>query len=131
MKEIQEECKKRFPIGCTFIDTDGDKQVLKEDSVTYQIKLNMIFAHGGAGCLYKNGKWAELVSLPKQNDLKEEAIKYSEETNAIILLASNIKSKELHSTYGNTSLSVKLLSNKTTSLINNVREISSVNLKIK
>lgn len=41
------------------------------------------------------------------------------------------KSKELHSTYGNTSLSVKLLSNKTTHLINNVREISSVNLKIK
>ena len=131
MKEIQEECKRRFPIGCTFIDTDGDKQVLKEDSVTYQIKSNMIYAHDCAGCLYKNGKWAELVSLPKQNDLKEEAIKYSEETNATILLASNIKSKELHSTYGNTSLSVKLLSNKTTHLINNVREISSVNLKIK
>ena len=131
MKEIQEECKRRFPIGCTFIDTDGDKQVLKEDSVTYQIKSNMIYAHDCAGCLYKNGKWAELVSLPKQNDLKEEAIKYSEETNATILLASNIKSKELHSTYGNTSLSVKLLSNKTTHLINSVREISSVNLKIK
>ena len=62
---------------------------------------------------------------------KGEYIKYSEETNTTILLASNIKSKELHSTYGNTSLSVKLLSNKTTHLINNVREISSVNLKIK
>ena len=131
MKEIQEECKRRFPIGCTFIDTDGDKQVLKEDSVTYQIKLNMIYAHDCAGYLYKNGKWAELVSSPKQNDLKEEVIKYSEETNATILLASNIKSKELHSTYGNTSLSVKLLSNKTTPIINNVRVISSVNLKIK
>ena len=131
MKEIQEECKKRFPIGCTYIDTDGDKHVLKEDSYTYEIRLNMIFAHGGAGCLYKNGKWAKLVSSSKQNDLKEEVIKYSEETNATILLASNIKSKELHSTYGNTSLSVKLLSNKTTHLINNVREISSVNLKIK
>ena len=131
MKEIQEECKKRFPIGCTYIDTDGDKHVLKEDSYTYEIRLNKIFAHGGAGCLYKNGKWAKLVSSSKQNDLKEEVIKYSEETNATILLASNIKSKELHSTYEETLLSVKLLSNKTTHLINNVSVLSSVNLKIK
>ena len=131
IKEIQEECKRRFPIGCTYIDTSETEHVLKEDSCTYRVIDKQIWAHSGAGYLYKNGKWAELVSLPKQNDLKEEAIKYSEETNATILLASNIKSKELHSTYGNTSLSVKLLSNKTTHLINNVREISSVNLKIK
>ena len=132
MKEIQEECKKRFPIGCTFIAVGSCMhRILKEDSNTYKIVGNNIWAHSGAGCLYKNGKWAELVSLPKQNDLKEEAIKYSEETNTTILLASNIKSKELHSTYGNTSLSVKLLSNKTTHLINSVRVISSVNLKIK
>ena len=132
MKEIQEECKRRFPIGCTFIAVGSCMhRILKEDSYTYSIVGKQIWTHYGAGYLYKNGKWAELVSLPKQNDLKEEAIKYSEETNATILLASNIKSKELHSTYGNTSLSVKLLSNKTTHLINSVREISSVNLKIK
>ena len=132
MEEIQEECKKRFPIGCTFIPVgSSNSKILKKDSYTYSIVGKQIWAHSGAGYLYENGKWAKLVSLPKQNDLKEEAIKYSEETNATILLASNIKSKELHSTYGNTSLSVKLLSNKTTHLINNVREISSVNLKIK
>lgn len=132
MEEIQEECKRRFPIGCTFIAVGSCMpRILEEDSCTYKIVNKQIWAHSGAGYLYENGKWAELVSLPKQNDLKEEAIKYSEETNVTILLASNIKSKELHSTYGNTSLSVKLLSNKTTHLINNVREISSVNLKIK
>ena len=132
MEEIQEECKRRFPIGCTFMPVGSYiHRILKEDSRTYKIVDKQIRAHSGAGYLYEDGKWAELVSLPKQNDLKEEAIKYSEETNATILLASNIKSKELHSTYGNTSLSVKLLSNKTTHLINNVREISSVNLKIK
>jgi len=132
MEEIQEECKRRFPIGCTFISVvDCMHRILKEDLCTYKIVNKLIWAHSGAGYLYGDGKWAELVSLPKQNDLKEEAIKYSEETNATILLASNIKSKELHSTYGNTSLSVKLLSNKTTHLINGVREISSVNLKIK
>lgn len=132
IEEIQEECKKRFPIGCTFIAVDSCMHgILKKDSYTYKIVDKQIWAHLGGGYLYADGKWAELVPLPKQNDLKEEAIKYSEETNATILLASNIKSKELHSTYGNTSLSVKLLSNKTTHLINNVREISSVNLKIK
>ena len=132
MEEIQEECKKRFPIGCTFIAVGSCMhRILKEDSCTYSIVGKQIWAHDCAGWLYGDGKWAELVSLPKQNDLKEEAIKYSEETNATILLASNIKSKELHSTYGNTSLSTKLLSNKITSLINNVGVVSSVNLKIK
>ena len=58
-------------------------------------------------------------------------IEYGEKRNATILLASNIKSKELHSTYEETLLSVKLLSNKTTHLINNVSVLSSVNLKIK
>ena len=132
MEEIQEECKRRFHIGCTFIAVGSCMhRILKEDSYTYRIVGKNIWAHLGAGYLYENGKWAELVSLPKQNDLKEEAIKYSEETNATILLASNIKSKELHSTYGDTLLSVKLLSKETTPIINNVRVISSVNLKIK
>ncbi len=63
MEEIQEECKRRFPIGCTFIAVGSCMHIiLKEDSVTYQIKSNMIWAHDCAGCLYENGKWAELVS---------------------------------------------------------------------
>ena len=131
MKEIQEECKKRFPIGCTYINTNGNKYVLKEGFYTYSIVDKQIWAHSGAGCLYKNGKYATLVSLPEQDNLKEEAIKYSEKTNATILLASDIKSKELYSTYEEPLLSTKLLSNKITSLINNVGVVSSVNLKIK
>ena len=132
MQEIQEKCKKRFPIGCTFIPIgSSNRRILKDDSCTYCIVGKNIWAHSGGGHLYKNGEWAKLVSSPKQNDLKEEVIKYSEETNATILLASDIKSKELHSTYGDTLLSVKLLSKETTPIINNVRVISSVNLKIK
>ena len=131
MKDIQEECKKRFPIGCTYIDTDKITHILKEDSCTYKIVNKRIWAHSGGGLLYENGKWVELVSLPEQDNLKEEAIKYSEKTNAIILLASDIKSKELYSTYEEPLLSTKLLSNKITSLINNVGVVSSVNLKIK
>lgn len=67
MEKIQEECKKRFPIGCTFINTTGNKYTLKEDDVTYSIFSNMIYAHGCGGCLYENGEWATLVSLPEEN----------------------------------------------------------------
>ena len=62
---------------------------------------------------------------------KEDTIEYSEKRNATILLESDIKSKELYSTYKEPLLSTKLLSNKITSLINNVGVVSSVNLKIK
>ena len=91
----------------------------------------MIYAHSGAGCLYKNGEYATFVSSPKQSNLKEDTIEYGEKRNITVLLASDIKSKELYSTYKEPLLSTKLLSNKITSLINNVGVVSSVNLKIK
>ena len=67
MEEIQEECKKRFPIGCTFTNNKGKTNVLRNDSCTYHIFRQTIWAHSGGGCLYENGKWAELVSLPEEN----------------------------------------------------------------
>ena len=70
MKEIQEECKRRFPIGCTFTNTKGIKDILKDDIDTYKILGNNIWAHRGAGCLFSNGKWAELVSLPEENNIE-------------------------------------------------------------
>ena len=70
MKEIQEECKKRFPIGCTYISTNKQTKILKEDSCTYIIVGKEIWAHSGGGCLYKNEKWADLVSLPKKNNIE-------------------------------------------------------------
>lgn len=67
MEKIQEECKKRFPIGCTYISTNKQSEVLKDDSYTYSIIGKQIWAHSGGGCLYENGEWAELVSLPEEN----------------------------------------------------------------
>ena len=67
MKEIQEECKKRFPIGCTFTNTKGETDVLRNDSYTYHIIEQTIWAHSGGGLLYADGKWAELISLPEEN----------------------------------------------------------------
>jgi len=68
IEEIQEECKRRFPIGCTFINTEGIEHVLKNDETVYQIALKtMIFASSKLGCLYNNGKYAELVSESETN----------------------------------------------------------------
>jgi len=66
MKDIQEEAKKRFPIGCKFIPVDGDNTyTLIEDDCTYTINCYSIWAHSIHGSLYTNGKWATLVSLPE------------------------------------------------------------------
>jgi len=66
MKDIQEEVKKRFPIGCKFIPVDGDNTyTLIEDSCTYEIYEKSIFAHYMSGELYNKGKWATLVSSPE------------------------------------------------------------------
>lgn len=64
MLEIQEEAKRRFPIGCKFIcvgEGFGDECNLKYDSTTYGISGKCIYAHNLAGCLYDNGKWAKLI----------------------------------------------------------------------
>jgi len=69
MKEIQEEAKKRFPIGCKFIPVDWDETytlyTLIEDNCTYKILGTQIWAQSMCGSLYNNGKWATLVSLPE------------------------------------------------------------------
>jgi hypothetical protein len=67
MEEIQEECKKRFPIGCTYISINGMTYVLKDGSDTYRIFGNSIWAHIRGGFLFQNGKWAELISLPEES----------------------------------------------------------------
>ena len=67
MEEIQEECKKRFPIGCTYISTSEAEHVLKDDSCTYIIVGKQIWAHSEGGLLYADGKYATLVSLPEEN----------------------------------------------------------------
>ena len=67
MEEIQEECKKRFPIGCTFTNTKGKTNVLRNDSYTYHINKQTILAHSGGGLLYADGKYATLVSLLEEN----------------------------------------------------------------
>ena len=65
IEEAQEECKRRFPIGCTYKSVKGSIFILKQDIVTYRIAANDIYAHEGGGCLYDTGTFAELIKYPK------------------------------------------------------------------
>jgi hypothetical protein len=74
MKAVQEECKRRFPIGCKYISSDSFKStfVLNQDEYTYSIQeINKIYAGSGQGLLYKDGVYAELVSLPNVKEWDE------------------------------------------------------------
>lgn len=64
MEKIQEECKRLYPIGCSFFPVgDSHTTILKMDEVTYEIneRNRAIYAHNGAGCLYLDGQWATLA----------------------------------------------------------------------
>lgn len=76
MEEIQAECKRRFPIGCKYESTASNPEILKNDDVVYKIidedEKKQIYAHYSGGLLYENGKYAKLISLPKNKyELKE------------------------------------------------------------
>jgi len=62
IKQIQEECKKRFPIGCKFkCANTKNESILRQDEIVYEINDSSIYASGGQGCLYYKGKYAELI----------------------------------------------------------------------
>jgi hypothetical protein len=66
IKQIQEECKKRFPIGCKFKNTEGEEFTLIQDHSVYKIVgNNVIWASSGYGYLYDKGKYAELIEAPE------------------------------------------------------------------
>ena len=95
MREIQEECKKKYPIGCTFIPVGSCMhRILKEDSCTYKIVDKQIWAHSGAGYLYEDGKWAELVSLSEEEPKKFEkpdVLYHSKSTIKVVKKTTKIK----------------------------------------
>lgn len=68
MQEIQQICKEKYPIGCKYKCAIFNYEcILLQDDCTYTIINNEIWASYGKGCLYSNGKYAELISLPKSD----------------------------------------------------------------
>jgi hypothetical protein len=69
MLAVQEECKKRFPIGCTYKENDfGSEKTLFKDEHTYTIHGDKIYAHAGGGFLYGYGKYAIAISKEVSNE---------------------------------------------------------------
>ena len=75
MEEIVKEVKRRFPIGCRYKTTVRDIFILEKDDNTYFSFTDYVHAHRGGGCLYENGKYAELV------DENDNVIKINMEPN--------------------------------------------------
>lgn len=67
IKQIQEECKRRFPIGCKYISANSIKKqyILIQDETVYEINDSYIYASDNQGCLYYEGKYAELIEAPE------------------------------------------------------------------
>lgn len=77
---IQEEAKRRFPIGCYYISANGSNSIvrkLKDDSSTYnKCGSDTIWAHNGGGCLCYKHIWAKLCDkngneIPFNEDICE------------------------------------------------------------
>lgn len=68
IQEIQQICKEKYPIGCKYKCVNFNfEYILLQDDFTYTIVNNEIWASYGKGCLYSNGKYAELISLSKSD----------------------------------------------------------------
>lgn len=66
MKEILEEALRRYPIGTVYIAANGyKKHTVKEQS--FSIYEENIWGEKGKECLYRKGKWAEIISTTGLN----------------------------------------------------------------
>ena len=66
MKAILEEAKRRYPIGTVFKNFDGHATHTVSSELIIQPDYDKGISHLGIGFLYKDGKWAEIVSLPEK-----------------------------------------------------------------
>lgn len=91
IEEAQEECKRIFPIGCTYKDIiEEKKQKLYNDACVYTIHDNLIYAHDGGGLLYKNDTFAELISLPKGYKIPKQAKLKKDDLKPLVKLLNEI-----------------------------------------
>ena len=65
LEETLVEAKIRYPIGTEFkCIYNNDLHRVSKD---LQIELNSHISHYGIGYVYKDGQWAEIISLPENN----------------------------------------------------------------
>lgn len=94
MEEAQEECKKRFPIGCKYKCVENNNlYTLIDDKHTYSMTRSTIWAHGEAGLLYnaKNGgTFAQLISLPEDYVIPKQPKPKKDDLKPLVKLLKEI-----------------------------------------
>lgn len=81
-EKLLEEAKKRYPIGCEVISTCGTKSTIKNHDFRFGlfgVTLNNIYYDNGNIKIYNanSKKWAEIVSLPKNNVTSIDSFEHS------------------------------------------------------
>ena len=76
IQEIQEECKRKFPIGCEFRSPTTKLVYTLHDTIsTYDITDSSSIDGGlNQSYLYYNGDYAELISLPEDKSFKSDIL---------------------------------------------------------
>lgn len=99
MEDIQRQCKEKYPIGCTFkVGSFSSISILKNDSTTYKIDGDNIYAGYMQGLLYRKGVWATLISLPEKP--KEKTMKTQfEKGDYIVVLSGRSSTKRMVNNY--------------------------------
>lgn len=71
--------KKKYPVGCKFMAArgSGSKYTVESlDKFTWYDSKNICIKLHGNGTIYSNGKWAEIVSLPKEKVVEKTSDTY-------------------------------------------------------
>jgi len=93
IEEAQEECKRRFPIGCKYRCVENNTLYILKDDNTYYNTGSSIWAHRGAGLLYDSsngGIFANLISYPKGYKVPKQPKSKKDDLKQLVKLLKEI-----------------------------------------
>jgi hypothetical protein len=68
-EELLEYAKKKYPIGTKYKSASGDYEVHTVESMDWAFSpAYAVYGEDNKGCIYLNGKWAEIVEPPKTEE---------------------------------------------------------------
>jgi hypothetical protein len=81
-EELLAECKRRYPVGTVYYCQHLLKNV-KITALDFEGHTNCIRSYKAYGCIYDQGKWSEIVSLPEENVVSQSNESNLEKANRI------------------------------------------------
>ena len=67
---LLEEAKLKYPVGTKYICPSSNLEHIVSSQKFSEPWTNTIFGDLGEGCLFCEGTWAEIISLPKRKTAK-------------------------------------------------------------